>query len=298
MAHTHQHGPRTHDRAFAFGVGLNLAFVAVELLYGVLAGSLALVADAGHNFGDVVSLLLAWGAAVAARKPSTERRTYGLRRATILAALVSALLLLVAMGGILWEAFGRIFAPAPVPGKTLIIVAGIGVVVNSATALLFMAGRKHDLNIRAAFLHMGADAAVSLGVVSAGVAILATGWLWLDPAISLAIVIVVLFGTWGLLRDSLNLAMDAVPRGIDPISVREFLSGLPGVNGVHDLHIWGMSTTETALTVHLVMARPGDPDRFLHEVCQDLRGRYGIGHATIQIESGTAPCELAPKASE
>lgn len=254
---------------------------------------MALVADAGHNLSDVLTLLLAWGASVAAQRAPSERRTYGFRRATILAALLSAIILLMAVGVITWEAIRRLIAPTPVPGTTVMVVAGIGTVVNVLTALLFMSGRKDDLNIRGAFVHMAADAGVSAGVVIAGAAILATGWQWLDPAISIGIVLVILAGTGGLLRESANLAMDAVPEGIDPSAVREFLSGLTGVTEVHDLHIWGMSTTETALTVHLVMKeRPAD-DRFVGEVCHELHERFGISHATIQTEGSDSPCGQA-----
>lgn len=289
--HGHSHGhdhsfqaPIQANRAFAWGISLNLVFVAVEAAYGWWSGSLALVADAGHNLSDVMSLCLAWGAAFMASLRPTARRTYGFRRATILASLLSALLLLAALGWIAWEAIGRFSSPAPVAGRTMIQVAAIGVVINTATALLFVGGRKHDLNLQGAFLHMAADAAVSLGVVIAGLAILWTGWFWLDPAISLVIVVVVLAGTWRLLRDSLDLAVDAVPTAIEPEEVRRFLSSRPGVESLHDLHIWAMSTTETALTVHLTMPRPPDDDSFLHRLTAELHERFGIDHATLQIE--------------
>ena len=295
MVHTHEHEPPSHDRAFAIGVGLNLAFVVIEAVYGLRAHSLALVADAGHNFSDVLGLLLAWGAAVLARRRPTPRRTYGMRRSSVLAAMVNAVLLLIAVGAIAWEAIQRLVAPTPVAATTVIWVAAAGVVVNTATALLFMAGRKGDLNIKGAFLHMAADAGVSLGVVLAGFAIAATGWLWLDPAISLTIVAVILVGTWGLLRDSVNLAMDAVPEGIDPAAVHAYLAGLPGVREVHDLHIWGMSTTDAALTAHLVRPDGDNEDALLARTGRELHERFGIEHATLQVErGGTPPCALAP----
>jgi len=282
--HHHHHHTPDYNRAFAIGVSLNIAFVLVEAFYGWAANSLALLTDAGHNLGDVMGLLLAWGAnALAGRKPSL-RRTYGYSRATILASLGSGLLLLAAVGAIAWEAVQRIFEPASPAGMTIILVAGVGVVINTATALLFMAGKDHDLNIRGAFLHMAADALVSLGVVLSGVFILAFGWAWLDPVISLAIAVVIFLSTWGLLRDSLNLAVDAVPRNIDPEAVRDWLRDRPGVSDLHDLHIWGMSTTETALTAHLVMDPVPADDRFIGEVTSGLAKRFGIHHATLQVE--------------
>ncbi|MEJ2534983.1 MAG: cation diffusion facilitator family transporter [Gammaproteobacteria bacterium] len=284
--HGHHHGPMNYNRAFALGVGLNVAFVAVEVLFGLAANSLALLTDAGHNLSDVLGLLLAWGAAVlAARKPS-PRRTYGYSRATILASLASGLLLLAAVGAIAWEAITRFLEPVQPAGGTIMAVAAIGVVINTATALLFLRGKDDDLNIRGAFLHMAADAAVSLGVVLSGALILWQGWLWIDPVVSLVIAAVIFLSTWGLLRDSLNLAVDAVPRDIDPERVRSFLAGQPAVSGVHDLHIWGMSTTESALTAHLVMDPVPDNDRFLQGVAAELANRFGIHHATIQLEHG------------
>jgi cobalt-zinc-cadmium efflux system protein len=293
MAHSHQHGDINHGRAFALGIGLNLAFVAIEAVFGLLAGSLALLADAGHNLSDVLGLLLAWGASVLARRRPTQRRTYGMRRSSILAALLNAMLLLVAVGGICWEAVRQLFSPEPPPGAAVIWVALAGVGVNGATALLFLRGRERDVNIRGAFLHMAADAGVSLGVVVAGVAIQLTGWSWLDPAASLLIVVVILIGTWGLLRESLDLAMDAVPRGIEPQAVEAYLARLPGVVGVHDLHIWALSTTEAALTVHLVVPEVTDGDGLMAQVSRELHERFAIEHATLQIERGTdgvCPC--------
>ena len=284
FAMAHQHDTPNYNRAFSLGVSLNIVFVGVEATYGMLTGSLALVADAGHNLSDVLSLLLAWGASVLATRKPTPRRSYGFRRATILASLLSAILLLLVLGGIAWEALGRLSTPRPVSGGTIIMVAGLGVVINTATALFFVSGRKHDLNIRGAYLHMAADAGVSLGVVIAGLAIMTTGWLWLDPAISLLISALILMSTWGLLRDSVNLALDSVPDTIDPVAVETYLSGLPDVATVHDLHIWAMSTTEVALTAHLVVPRRWADDSFVHQISHRLRDRFGIDHATLQIE--------------
>lgn len=297
MAHEHAHRPANYDRAFAVGIGLNVSFVLIEAGLGTAANSLALLADAGHNLCDVLGLLLAWGASYLARRRPTERRTYGLRRSSILAALLNAILLLIAVGAIAWEAIGRLFLPAPVASGTVIAVAAVGVALNTVTALLFFSGRGHDLNIRGAFLHLAADAAVSLGVMAAGIVISLTGWGWVDPAVSLVIAAVITVGTWGLLRQSIDLSLDAVPEGIDPSSVRAFLAGQPGVVEVHDLHIWGMSTTETALTVHLVKPDARIDDEWLARVSQELHDRFHIDHATIQVESGRAPepCNLAPE---
>jgi cobalt-zinc-cadmium efflux system protein len=292
----HHHAPASFGRAFAIGVGLNLTFVIIESIWGVLSHSLALLADAGHNLGDVLGLLLAWGSIVLARRVPTERRTYGLRRSTTLAAMFNAVLLLMGVGAILWEAIGRLRNPAPVAAGTLIWVAAIGIVINTGTALLFAAGRKGDLNIRGAFLHMAADAAVSLGVVLAGFAILATGWLWIDPAVSLLISVVILAGTTGLLRDSFNLALDAVPPGIRVSEVKKFLESLPQVCEVHDLHVWGMSTTETAMTAHLVMPDRQPDDCFYRDAAREMHDRFGIEHVTLQVENGDpdTPCRQAP----
>jgi cobalt-zinc-cadmium efflux system protein len=289
----HSHAPDNFGWAFAIGAALNTAFVIAELIFGYAANSLALISDALHNLSDVIALLLAWGAAWLAQKQPTQRHTYGYRRASILAALFNAGLLLVAVGGIVVEAINRLAEPAPVAGLTVILVAALGVVINGGTALLFMRGRHGDLNIRGAYLHMAADAAVSLGVVVAALVIMATGWLWVDPAISLVISAVVLASGWALMRDSVNLALDAVPKGIELAAVRDYLGGLEGVLEVHDLHIWAMSTNETALTVHLV--RPGGhDDAFLHHVCEGLSHRFNIHHATLQIEASSATCKLAP----
>jgi cobalt-zinc-cadmium efflux system protein len=301
--HHHHHGPPAegYGTRFAAGIALNLVFVLVEAGYGFLADSLALIADAGHNLSDVLSLALAWGAAALAGRRTTIRQTYGYRRVTILAALLSAVLLLLAMGGIAWEAIARFRAPAPVSGLTMIVVAAIGVAINSATALLFARGRASDLNIRAAFTHMAADALLSLGVVGGGIGILVLGWQWLDPLLSIIIVAAIVWGTWGLFRESLELAVDAVPRSIDPLAVAAYLRDRPGVTRIHDLHIWAMSTTENALTAHLVMPG-GFDDHFLAGVAGDLKARFHIDHATLQVERGTLAdacrqvCETPPPA--
>ena len=289
----HHHGPVNFNRAFAVGIALNLSFVFIEALYGVFAHSLALLSDAGHNLSDVAGLLLACGAMLLAKRRPSQRRTYGLRRSSILAALANAVLLLIAVGAIAWEAVLRFAKPQTVAGGTVMVVAGIGIGVNAATALLFMKGRESDVNVEGAFLHMAADAAVSLGVIVAGAAIKLTGWAWLDPVTSLMIVAVIMWSTWGLLRKSVNLAMDAVPEGIDPASVMGYLAQLPGVIAVHDLHIWGMSTTETALTAHLVKPNAADEDDLLTGAAKELHDRFGIEHATIQIERADGHCRLA-----
>lgn len=282
--HHHAHGPGDFGRAFAIGVALNTVFVIVEATYGFLSGSMALVADAGHNLSDVLALILAWAANVAARKPPSPGFTYGFKSSTILAALANAMLLALAIGAILFETIHRLVDPAPVEGMTMVVVAGIGILINTATALMFMRGRKSDLNIRGAFLHMAADALVSLGVVIAGLAILLTGKAWIDPVTSLLILAVIGWGTWGLARDSIRLGLLAVPPGIDQHAVREHLAALDGVEAVHDLHIWPMSTTETALTVHLVMPAGHPGDAFLAELAGTLETRFAIGHVTVQIE--------------
>ena len=291
--HGHEHEPSGSNRIFAAGTALNLCFVAVEVFYGLASNSLALLSDAAHNLGDVFGLLIAWAAFHLGKSLPTKRRTYGLRRSSILAALANAIVLLVVVGGIAWEAIGRFAHPESVEGMTVIWVAAAGVLINTASALLFMAGRGKDLNLNGAFLHMAADAAVSLGVVLGGLGILA-GWHWIDPAISILVCGVIVWGTWGLLRESLSLAMDAVPAGIDANAVESYLATLPGVAAVHDLHIWGMSTTEAALTAHLVMPCPPSDDALLGQVCDELRLRFEIGHVTIQIEHGDVPCRQAP----
>jgi cobalt-zinc-cadmium efflux system protein len=272
------------NKAFALGIALNIIYIFVEVIYGLMISSMALIADAGHNLSDVLGLLLAWGATYLAKTLPTKNRTYGLRKSTILAALFNAIILLIAVGAITIEAIRRLIYPEQVQGTVMMIVAGIGVFINAATAYLFVRGKGKDINIRAAYMHMAADAGVSLGVVAAGLLIILTGWLWLDPAISLVIVFVITMGTWGLLRDSFLMSVDAVPKGIDVKEVENHLKLIPGVTEVHDLHIWGMSTTETALTVHLVMPDDNPGDYFLKEVCSDLYERFGIEHSTIQVE--------------
>jgi cobalt-zinc-cadmium efflux system protein len=299
--HHHHHGPGDYGRAFAVGVVLNSLFVLLETGCGIYAQSLALLADAGHNLSDVLGLLLAWGAISLAKRRPTERRTYGLRRSTIIAALANAVLLLVAVGGISWEAIRRFIHPEPLQEGVMIWVAAAGIIVNTATALLFLRGSHNDVNIRGAFLHMAADAAVSLGVVVAGIVIYFTHWLWIDAAISLIIAAVILWSTWGVLWESLDLALDAVPKGIEPRAVEEYLASLPGVQEVHDLHIWGLSTTEAALTAHLVMPEAVHEDAFLQQVTKGLHDKFGIEHATLQVERGNlagypcgTPCDSDP----
>ncbi|MBX7539901.1 cation diffusion facilitator family transporter [Qipengyuania sphaerica] len=288
--HGHSHAPKDFGRAFLIGIILNAGFVIVEAVYGWLSGSMALIADAGHNLSDVLALLLAWGASVAAKRPATERFTYGYKSSTILAALANAGLLLVAIGAITFETLHRMADPQPVEGMTMIIVAGIGILINTGTALLFLRGREHDINIRGAFLHMAADALVSLGVVIAGLAILLTDALWIDPLVSLVIVAVIGWGTWGLLKDSVAMSLLGVPKGVSESKVRGYLAGLEGVSEIHELHIWPMSTTETALTAHLVMPEGHPGDAFLREVSDELLHHHRIGHATIQIENSRLHC--------
>jgi len=298
MAHDHHHHehPSTnrHGRAFAWGIGLNLAFVLIEASFGVLANSMALLADAGHNLSDVLGLVVAWVAVVLARRPPSARFTYGLRAGSILAALFNALFLLVAVGWMAWEAVGRLSHPEPVAEMMVIAVAGIGILVNGLTAWLFSGG-KGDLNIRGAYLHMAADAAVSAAVMLGALAMRFTGWLWLDPMVSLAVGAVIIWSGWGLLRDSLGLALGAVPSTIDPAEVSRFLCAHPGVESLHDLHIWAMSTTETALTAHLVMPAGHPGDAFLMALAKALEGRFAIGHVTLQVETDpNTACALSP----
>lgn len=291
----HDHAPVDFGRAFAIGIALNVGFVLVEGIFGFLANSTALLADAGHNLSDVLGLAVAWIAAILAKRPPTARLTYGLRSSSILAALANAVLLLIACGAIILEAAQRLIAPEPVATTTIMVVALIGIAINGFTALLFASGRDRDINIRGAYLHMAADAAVSAGVVVSGLVIAQTGWLWLDPLTSLAIVAVIVVGTWQLLRESTAMSLAAVPRRIDPATVRTYLAGLPGVVSIHDLHIWPMSTTETALTAHLVMPSGHPGDHFLVETCVELTRRFGIGHPTLQIElSAEVRCAFEP----
>jgi len=297
--HSHGHVPASFDRAFAIGVALNVAFVVAEVVFGLRTQSLALIADAGHNLGDVLGLVLAWAGTVLARRQPTPRRTYGMRRFSILAAIANAGLLLIAVGAIIVEAVERLRHPAPVAGGIVSIVATVGIVINLGTALAFMRGRDRDLNIRGAFLHMLGDAAASAGVVVAGLLIGATGLLWIDPVVSLLLAALITWSTWGLARDSVNLALDAVPAGIDPLEVDAMLRGLEGVVEVHDLHIWGMSTTDVALTAHLIRPCHGGEDALLATATRELRDRFGIAHATLQVEEGLAihPCDLATPGS-
>ena len=305
MAHAHDHSvgphgahsdaPASFGRAFAIGTALNVTFVAVEAGFGFWANSTALLADAGHNLSDVFGLVVAWAAAGLAQRPPSARFTYGLRSSSILAALFNAMFLLVAVGAIVWEAIQRVLHPEPVVGTTVMIVAAIGIAVNGFTAWLFASGRKSDINVRGAFLHMAADAAVSAGVVIAGAAILMSHWTWIDPTVSLIICAVILWSTWGLLKDSIRMSLGAVPDGLDPAQVRRFLEKLPGVAGLHDLHIWPMSTTETALTCHLVMPAGHPGDSFLMNAAHDLERRFAIAHVTIQIETSLGnACRLEP----
>lgn len=284
--HGHSHAPAAFDRAFAIGIGLNIAFVVLEAAFGFWADSVALLADAGHNLSDVLGLAIAWGGSRLARAAPSKRFTYGLRGSTILAALANALLLLVAVGAIALEAVQRLSAPSHVIGTTVATVAAAGILVNGATAWLFARGRHGDLNIRGAYLHMASDAAVSAGVVVAGLAIAATGAGWIDPVVSLAVAALILWQTWGLLRETVEMSLAAVPRGIDYDAVRMALRTLPGVARVHDLHIWPMSTTEPVLTAHLQMPGGAPGDAFLESAQAMLHDRFGIGHATLQVETG------------
>lgn len=291
----HSHAPASFGRAFAIGASVNAAFVVLQVVSGLAAHSVALLADAVHNLGDVLGLLIAWGAAWLTARAPTVRRTYGWGRSSILAALVNAVVLLLGSGAIGIEALQRLAAPTPVGTGIVMAVAAIGIVVNGGTALLFMRGRKGDLNVRGAFVHMASDALVSFGVVLAGALIQLTGWLWLDPVTSLVIVAVITWGTWGLLRQSVDLAMDAVPPGIDCLAVQAALAALPGVTEVHDLHIWGISTTRSALTAHLVLDRPNPA--LVPLACAMLHDRFGLDHATLQVEEGeaAAACALRPE---
>jgi cobalt-zinc-cadmium efflux system protein len=295
-SHGHDDAPTDFGRAFAIAATLNITLVVAQVVFGVFANSVALIADAGHNLGDVLGLLLAWGAHGMARWQPTQRYTYGFRSASILVALFNGIVLMVATGAIAWEALRRLTDNADVGGVTVMIVAAIGIVVNGVSAWLLMAGRKGDLNIRGAFLHLLGDAAISFGVVVAGAVIYVTGWNQLDPLASLAISALIVWGTWGVLREAIIISLDAVPQGIDRSSVENYLRSLPGVTEVHDLHIWAMSTTETAMTAHLVRPGAGLDDRLLHEICHELDHRFRISHATLQVEAGDTEhaCRLAP----
>jgi cobalt-zinc-cadmium efflux system protein len=291
----HAHAPADFGMAFAVGIALNTGFVIIEAAYGFFANSVALLADAGHNLSDVLGLGVAWLASVLVKRAPSPRFTYGLRGSSILAALFNAVFLLVAVGAIAWEAIQRFGSPEPIAGKTVMIIAAIGIVVNGITAWLFASDAKDDINLQGAFLHMAADALVSAGVVIAGFIILMTNWLWLDPAMSLVISAIIIWGTWGLLRDSLAMSMSAVPSHIDPLKVRDFLKSQPDVASVHDLHIWPMSTTEIAMTCHLVIPNGHPGDEFIHHLAQDLAAKFKINHPTIQIETDPfKACALAP----
>jgi cobalt-zinc-cadmium efflux system protein len=292
MSANHDHGPASYNTAFAIGIGLNAAFVAIEAFYGWRVNSLALLADAGHNLSDVIGLVLAWGGALAGRLQPDARHTYGWKRASILAAFVNALLLLVAMGSLAWEAFHRLQSPVAIAGTTIMVVAGIGIVVNTATALLFMRGSRSDLNIRGAFLHMAADALVSAGVVVAGGLALRFGWVWLDPVVSLLIAAVIVVGSWSLFKQSVHLLFDGVPEGVNLHAVQALLEALPGVARVHDLHVWAMGSAEIALTAHLVMPEGQADDAFLARATEQLHERFEIEHVTLQVMRVpfTTPC--------
>jgi cobalt-zinc-cadmium efflux system protein len=297
--HEHSEGPRrdaeSFGYAFAIGTALNFALLVLQVTFGIIGNSVALLADAGHNLSDAIALLLAWAANAAARRPPSSRYTYGLRSTSILAALANAIVLLIAVGAIALEAVHRFGSAEPVAGRTVMIVAAIGILVNGGSAFLFLRGRGNDLNVRSAFLHLAADAGISFGVLIAGFLILMTGWRWLDPLVSLVISAIIVWGTWGLLREAIDLALHAVPPGIDPAQVRQLLEGLNGVERIHDLHIWPMSTTDTALTCHLVMPGGHPGDAFIAAAANSLHSRFGIQHATLQIECGDAgACVLAP----
>lgn len=296
--HGHSHAPTSFGRAFAIGIGLNVTYVVAEAIWGVMANSLALLSDAGHNLGDVLALGLAWMASMMAQRAPSARYTYGFRSSSILAALINAMLLLVVTGGIAWAAIQRLMSPEPSAGATVMIVASVGVLVNGVTAWMFAGGRKGDLNARAAFAHMASDALIAAGVVAAGGVIYFMHWMWLDPVVSLVIGAIIVAGTWSLLRESLDLALQAVPAGVDRAAVRDYLASLPGVAEVHDLHIWGMSTTETALTAHLVRPGAAVDNALIHVACHELKARFQVHHATLQVEDGGAehPCHLADEA--
>ncbi|MBG1232168.1 cation diffusion facilitator family transporter [Aestuariivirga litoralis] len=286
----HSHAPDTFGWVFAIGIGLNTAFVLGEGLVGVLVNSTALLADAGHNMFDVLGLFAAWFATLLAKRAPTARYTFGMKGSTILAALFNGVFLLVAVGAIAWEAVIRLMNPVEVPGAWVMITAGIGILINGGTALLFMRGSKNDINIRGAYLHMAADAGVSAGVVISGLLMIQFGWRWLDPVTSLFIVAVIIWSSWNLLREALALSMSAVPSSVDAASVRKFLTQQKGVSNVHDLHIWATSTTDVALTAHLMMPAGHPGDKFLAMICDELAHHYNIGHATLQIETGPEAC--------
>ena len=282
--HSHTHEVKDFGKAFAIGIALNVGFIIVEVTFGLIVNSLALIADAGHNLSDVLGLLIAWGASYLVKKSANGKYTYGYKKASVLAAFLNAMILLVAIGVIMWEAIGRFAEPQRVEGTTIMLVAGIGVVINAVTALLFFSGRKQDLNIKGAFLHMAADAGISLGVVVVGLVLTFTSFYWLDPVVSIIIALIIFWGTWGLLKDSTSLALDAVPKGIDKEGVKNYLNSLSEVEHFHDLHIWAMSTTETALTVHAVVKTNCNRNELLNRISEDLHRKFNIVHTTIQIE--------------
>ena len=297
-AHAHHHHEAANfDRAFAIGIALNLTYVVAEAGYGLAAGSLALLADAGHNLGDVLALALSWGAALLGRRGPSSRFTYGLGSSSILAALANALILMMVTGGIAWEAILRLERPVAVSGWPIAVVAAVGIAVNGVTALLFASGRRRDLNLRSAFLHMAADTLIAFGVGVAGIAIALTGWLWLDPVVGLVVSVAIVYGTWDLVKQSTRLALDAVPQSVDADAVRAHLLAVPGVTAIHDLHIWGMSTTETALTCHLVMPQGHPGDDALAQIAHHLKEQFHIHHTTLQIELGDSAeqCALTPE---
>ena len=289
--HHHHHAPADFGRAFMAGIILNSGFIILEVIFGIFSGSLALLADAGHNVADVLGLVLAWVASEMAKKAATKRRTYGWRRSTVVASLFNALLLLIGVGGIAWEAIMRIKDPTPVQGGTVIWVAALGILVNGVSALFFLSGRKNDLNVRGAFLHMAADAAVSAGVMIAGAVIMFTDWRWLDSVVSLAVAFFILLSTWELFRDSLNLSLDAVPESVDPDAVRNYLTNIPGIAEAHHIHIWPLSTTDVALTAHLVKKEPTLDNALLDRIRDELHHDYGISHSTIQFEAMDGGCD-------
>lgn len=291
--HGHSHAPANFGKAFAIGVGLNIAFVLIEVVYGIASNSVSLLADAGHNLSDALGLGVAWAAVILAKRKPSQRFTFGLGGSSILAALFNAVFLLVVVGGLSWEAIERIFEPQPVAGKTVMIVAACGIVLNGFCAWLFSSGGS-DLNVRGAFMHMAADALVSVGVVIGGLVILLTGWHWIDPIMSLAINLVIVVGTWSLLTGSITMTLNAVPDGVDMDEVRTFLTHLPGVASVHDLHVWSLSTTETALICHLVTPAGHPGDDVLEEAARGLEQRFGIGHATLQPELSRCTLENMP----
>lgn len=285
--HGHDHGPVDYSKAFIIGIVLNSTYIIIETVIGLSVNSLALLADAGHNLSDVLGLLIAWGASYLVQRKPTKTHTYGFKKSSILAAFVNSLILLVAIGGITWEAIGRFSDPQPIEGGMVMIVAGIGVIINTFTALLFVKGKENDINIKGAFLHMAADAAISVGVVIVGLLITTTGMLWLDPFVSIVIAIIIFFGTWSLLKESTNMALDAIPRSVNREEVEKFLNDIDGVQEVHDLHIWAMSTTETALTAHLVMPKGKIDDNFTSNIADELKHHHNISHTTLQLEAGS-----------